>query len=85
MKRGDQVATTTGIAGTVSRVEGHVVWIKTAYGEFGMEADEIERPGKAAARRRQELRRSSAAVPIPAAKHKRPRSAARQALREEIR
>lgn len=40
-------------------------------------------PGKAAARRRQELRRSNAAQPIPAARHKRPRSAVKQDLRKE--
>lgn len=34
---------------------------------------------------RQELRRSNAAVPIPAAKHKRRRTRVRQELREERR
>lgn len=47
--------------------------------------DMTERPGKVAARHRQELRRSNAAAPIPAAKHKRPRSAAKRELREEHR
>lgn len=42
-----------------------------------------ETTGKAAARRRQELRRSNAARPIPAAKHKRSRSFAKQQLRKE--
>jgi hypothetical protein len=37
---------------------------------------------KAAARRRQELRRSNAAVRIPAAKHKRSRSWAKQQLKK---
>ena len=41
--------------------------------------------GARAAHRRQLLRRSNAAVPIPAAKYKRPRSWAKQALREENR
>lgn len=40
---------------------------------------------RAGAVRRQELRRSNAAVPIPAARHKRPRSRAKQELREEYR
>ena len=44
-----------------------------------------ETPGKAAARKRQELRRCNAARPIPAAKHKRPRSRAKQELRQENR
>lgn len=41
--------------------------------------------GQVAATRRQELRRSNAAVPIPSAKHKKPRSMQRQTLREEYR
>lgn len=40
-------------------------------------------PGKVAAIRRQELRRSNAAVPIPAGKHKRSRSMQKQALKRE--
>lgn len=41
--------------------------------------------GKQQARARQELRRSNAAVPIPAGKHKRSRSRDKQDLREEWR
>ena len=44
-----------------------------------------ERPDRAKARIRQELRRSNAARPIPAAKHKRPRSRTKQDLRQEAR
>lgn len=40
-------------------------------------------PDRQAAVRRQELRRCNAAVPIPAAQHKRPRSWAKQELRKE--
>lgn len=41
--------------------------------------------GRQAAVRRQELRRCNATVPIPAAKHKRSRSHAKQQLRQEYR
>lgn len=44
-----------------------------------------ETPGRAAARRRQLLRRSNAAQPIPAGKHKTPRSTVKQQLRSEYR
>jgi hypothetical protein len=40
--------------------------------------------GQEQAHARQLLRRSNAAVPIPAAQHKRPRSAAKQALKREV-
>jgi hypothetical protein len=42
-------------------------------------------PDRQAAVRRQELRRCNAAVPIPKAQHKRPRSWAKQQLRQEYR
>jgi len=40
---------------------------------------------KQRATRRQELRRSNAAVPIPVGKHKKPRAMHKQALRQEYR
>lgn len=42
-------------------------------------------PDRAAAKRRQELRRSNAAVPIPSGQYKTPRSMVKQSLREDIR
>lgn len=42
-----------------------------------------ESPDRVRARRRQALRASNAAVPIPAAKHKRSRSWLKQQLRKE--
>lgn len=45
----------------------------------------IETADRANARRRQELRRSNAARPIPHGRHKRPRTAAKQELRKEHR
>jgi hypothetical protein len=41
--------------------------------------------GVLSARRRQELRRSNAAVPIPSARHKKPRSMQRQEIKEQYR
>lgn len=40
---GDTVRTTTGVPGTVHAVDGFVVWVDTAHGRFGIEADQIER------------------------------------------
>lgn len=42
-------------------------------------------PDRQAAVKRQELRRSNAAVPIPKGQYKRPRSRAKQQLRQEYR
>lgn len=44
-----------------------------------------ETVARAKARRRQELRRSNAAVAIPAARYKRPRTWAKQQLRQQWR
>lgn len=50
-----------------------------------MTTTSVESVARANARRRQELRRSNAAVAIPAARHKRPRTWAKQQLRQEWR
>lgn len=44
---------------------------------------DAERIDRRRARARQELRRSNAAAPIPAGKHKRPRAMVRQSIRAE--
>jgi hypothetical protein len=48
-------------------------------------AAKTETIARAKARHRQELRRSNAAVPIPAARHKRSRSWTKQQLRKKWR
>jgi hypothetical protein len=45
----------------------------------------VKTPDQIAATRRQELRRCNAAVPIPSAKHKKPRSMQRQEIKEQYR